>query len=407
MTFYETIYKILESNNIRDKLSQPINVVISSYNANYVDVAFNIDKKSIDKILSDDIPNYQDLAIEYINEQNEIISLSYDLSYKLRTNDNSLNIQEHLSHYTAIGRTKLQDDEFIIYLSHPHKYERETEVKGFLRTEYFVHDDCQYEVDKIKLPVLEEYKYQNLYNYKEENEFFNAILFEFINRHIDYNDILTDRIPFNNLDKEEDLDLRLDDIIVNHEEEENKILFKYFGLTSGEVKNLRQVYSHSFRSVLENKNITLQIQLPPSKEACIDLTLSKEKLIEKIISLKENFDNEINASIDFKEKLNTDYLNHVYEIIGKFPKKFEIKQDHLIKALYIFDYIQAKKIYIDKSNNMPHGANKDDQLSYPKMNPKNKNSIFNEIAQKINIKVGQAKKLYYHIDKFLKITISQ
>jgi len=131
-----------------------------------------------------------------------------------------------------------------------------------------------------------------------------------------------------------------------------------------------------------------------------------------------------------REKINKKYLQEATIIINKFPKSFQKKQDDLIKALFLFDYIETRKKLIDQLNipihkeykNMKKELNKynlspiekklelqniDEQLyeallKYPKMDPKYEDSIFYEVASILGEKAGQCKKLYNHIHKFIK-----
>ena len=125
---------------------------------------------------------------------------------------------------------------------------------------------------------------------------------------------------------------------------------------------------------------------------------------------KDNFDRDANLCLNLKERVSEEYLVKANEVLEKFPKSFEKKKDDLIKALFIFDYIQAKKLDIDRLNKEAQEENEMTQnkkekdlelINYPKMNPSYSESIFYEIGKRIQEKAGQDKKIHNHIHKFL------
>jgi phage-related minor tail protein len=96
----------------------------------------------------------------------------------------------------------------------------------------------------------------------------------------------------------------------------------------------------------------MQLKYPESPIQTLQLNfdLTEKELVDQIVKMKENYKLEQSSIFNFEEKLNQDYLNQVNEVLKKFPKSFMKKQDLIIKALFAFDFIQAKKLDIDYKN---------------------------------------------------------
>ena len=419
MTFHDTIQIILEKTN--NKLCSPVNVVISFYNANYIEL--ELEERSIDQILLDKIPEIEHLSIQWIDDQNSINIQSYNKeapnslsSYQISSGNNDLNMEKHLEKNHYIGTTK--NNQFKIYLANFIADEMKIEENGFIYNKSFAYYEHKYEFNHIELPSIKDYKYQNLYNYKDVEHFRYAILVEFILRQIRYNNLVPDQLTVTLQPKEseteEELELRANKETQNIENNINDILLAHFGLTYNEILGLQNIHNYWHTKAFQENELVLEIKYPssPIKDCKMDFRLSKEKLIEQIKKKKENFDNEMNSCPNIKDKLSKEYLDKANEILDKFPKKFKIQQKQLIEALYIFDYIQASKLDIDEYNKNKDKLFKDDEVSisnimpYPKMDTKGDDNFFHKIAQNITIEKGQAKKIHNHIHKFLEFKIS-
>ena len=347
MTYYDAINNLLDT--IDDTLTFPINIIIFLCNADYIHSELEYEKRDIKKILLDDIPNIKHLSIVWIDSQNNINSRSWEHLHQCY----SETLENILKPYKYITATK--DKKYKIYLS-PLSDEIEYEIDGFVRKDDFVFMDAKYEFNEIVLPSYTDYRYQNLYNYEKEKEFINAIYIEFIIRSIAYNHLLLkplfSELEPNELETEEEFEIRYEIDFGNQEKEIDNILTQHYGLGYQEMNALEMAYTHSFMNGLDKENISMQLKYPESPIQTLQLNfdLTEKELVDQIVKMKENYKLEQSSIFNFEEKLNQDYLNQVNEVLKKFPKSFVKKQDLIIKALFAFDFIQAKKLDIDYKN---------------------------------------------------------
>jgi len=249
MTFYKTIQILLK--NINHKLNSPIHVFFYFYNANYI--VYELDSRHIDEILNDKIPNPMNTEIRFIKDRNTIDIISYDaqsidscVRHSIKNNSHNLNIEKD---FIQIKQTIItQDNKYKIHLVNMNEDEIIFEKDGFIHHETYSFYEKKYDFGCIELPKLENYKYQNLYNYKDEDTFINAILVEFILRQIRYNkivpDVLTIPIQAKESESEYESELREYQESQNIEKNINDVLENYFGLTYYEVNNLKFFYNH-------------------------------------------------------------------------------------------------------------------------------------------------------------------
>lgn len=349
MTYYDAINNLL--NKIDDTLTFPINIIISHYSANYIDVELEHGERAIKKILLDDIPNIKHLFIVWIDSTNKINSRSWEHLHQFYSSSETL--ENILKPYKCI--TSIKDKRYKIYVS-PLPDEIEYEIDGFVRKDDFEFWNAKYEFNEIALPDYNDYRYQNLYNYEKEKEFINAIYIEFIIRSIAYNHLLLkplfSELETNELETEEEFEIRYEIDVGNQEKEIDNILTQHYGLGYQEMNALEMAYTHSFMNVLDKENISMQLKYPESPIQTLQLNfdLTEKELVDQIVKMKENYKLEQSSIFNFNEKLNQDYLNQANEVLKKFPKSFVKKQDLIIKALFTFDFIQAKKLDIDYKN---------------------------------------------------------
>jgi len=442
MTFIDAISNLSEK--IKNKTNYPMNVLLHFNNAFHIDYEFE-NKRKIDDILLDKIPNHDYVSIVWIDNQDKINQQSLNSYCKVSNENKSLDLTSFLSQYEFVGQT--QDNNFNIYFANKLQYDQEIERDGFLHNQYYDYFDTeQYRFENIKLPNIQDYRYQNLYKYEEENEFINAILLEFILRQVRYNKLSPDEININiksNQEKTSGEEIEFREY-QKFQEEENKldsILRKNFGLRYEEIVSLQNYHRYSFHDLLEDAGLHTKLALS-----------------NKMLSEKDIFDNEMDLCLNLKEIVSNEYLMKVNQVLAMFPKSFKKKQDDLIKALYIFDCIQAKKLetdqldkqymreYTEEENNIKQKYKKkidkkieeleqttDGRLRkrinqeinlleknqeeaiilaykpnmgiYPKMNQMEKDSVFHELVNELNEPAGQLKKLHSHIHKFLELKI--
>lgn len=338
MTFYDAINKLI--NKIDTKLNYPINVIMGYDNSKYIDYELFDNTKKIDEILEHPIINSDDMSIKWENENSEICSESLNNLYVLKGNVH-YEIEKSLNSFEYMGRT--QDNKFNIYL---HLLPEDQEITI---------DGINYLDGDIQLPNFNHFKYQNLYSYQNENSFINAIYIEFITRNARYNNLLSDlsvieESPLED-ESEEEFDLRMTMLEQEIEERQNKILLQAYGLTSYEIMQLDlTLYKEANFESDHISSIQLSTVKPPHKKVYIDPELSEEDFFAKAKELRDYYHKSQNDFFPLKEKINKEYHKQTTNVINKFPESFKKKQDDLIKALFIFDYIFAGKKIIDKLN---------------------------------------------------------
>lgn len=353
MTYIEAIQKLLES--IDEELSLPIHIVFYFYNANYINLKIEADikKKSIDEVLCYQIPNYEHFSIVW-NDNNDVCFRSWHHLTKLKSDNSS--IESHLEPYKHISTTK--DGKYNIFLALlPDEKKRERD--GVRYIEYLVEDDTKYEFNEVVLPTFSEYRYQNLYKYTEENEFLNAILIEFIVRNATYNNLLpnsyTCELESLEYESDEEFEIRAE---MNFRDQEKKIdntLRKNYGLGYEEISALAKTYNHSYADVLQESQISQLIKYPqaPIQKIELNFELSEEEILQRVKSHKRDFDDEQAMLFNYKTKIKGEYLEKALEVIKKFPSQsFKKCQNSIITAIYVYDYVQAAKLNINKLNQL-------------------------------------------------------
>jgi hypothetical protein len=406
----------------------------------------------IDEILKDTVPDHNDISIVWIDDKYVYHSHSFNNLYKTSCSNNR-SMKEYLDIYDYVGRT--MDNKYEIYLFLlPDNIEANT-------------NGIHYKNDEVQLPQFKHFKYQNLYTYKNEEQFINAIIIEFIVRNARHNNLFND---FSTIDEalldsetDEEYEYRVMKLLHEKEEKVDKILLQLYGLNTYELSKLDlTIYKYGDQDNLENLSIQVNTT-EPYKDKVIDLSLPKDKLIEQTVDLQNNYEKSKKEFFPLKQKINKNFLKESEKIINKFPKSFKKKKDHLIKSLFIFDYIEATKKNVDDLNipiyknyenskielrneykiklNKKNSEIQDQKdypkivkeiekeireienmgkkellkieqeqnenlCSYPKMDTKYKNCIYYELAPLLDEKPGQCKKLYNHIHKFITINFS-
>jgi hypothetical protein len=415
-------------------------------NSDYIDD--KLFDTEIDEILKDTAPDHNDISIVWIDDKYVYHSHSFNNSYKTSYNNSSL--EERLNNYYYLVTTI--DNKYKIYL-YSLLDNKEVNING-------VH----YINNEVQLPKIKYFKYQNLYTYKNEEEFINAILIEFIVRNARhnnlFNDISTIYEPLIDTETDEEHEYREMKLLNEKEEKVDKILLQLYGLNTYELSQLDlTIYKYGDQHNIENLSIQVNTT-EPHKDEIIDLSLPKDKLIEQTVDLQNNYEKSKKNFFPLNQKINKNFLKEAEKIINKFPKSFKKKKDYLIKSLFIFDYIEATKKYanylnypiyknyenskiklynkykpkLNKKNNeiqdkkdypkivkeiekeireIKKMAKKElleikqerneNLCSYPKMDTKYKNCIYYDLAPLLNEKPGQCKKLYNHIHKFITI----
>lgn len=446
MTFTSAINLSLEKIDI--KLNYPINILMGYKNSEYIDIELFGTNKKIDEILNNAIID-NDLSVIYENEKKEVCFDTNGSSSVIYSNN--LSIEEILDSYKYLGRT--QDNKFNIYLFLLPENNKIL-IDGIIRID-----------DEIQYPEINVFKYQNLYNYQDEEAFINAIYIEFIIRNARYNNLLLSNstIKENIIDGETDYDFDYRTMMLLEKKQEiiDEILLNSYGLDFYQIIKIDLIMSKD-RNLEESKNISFKLKSiePAHKDIVLSINLPREELLNKVNELKDEYEKNKNSFIPLKEKLNKNFVEEADNIINKFPMSFKKKQDQLIKALFIFDYIESHNKAIDELNipikekyeatkieisnkylktqeqlkkevekfkgyqktinmleknikNLERNERKElleakkemeENLSYhTKMDPlKYKDSIFNEIALLIGEKSKQCTKVHNFIHKFLK-----
>ncbi|MCG3669252.1 hypothetical protein ACN9K5_04315 [Aliarcobacter butzleri] len=409
MTYENAIKELLKKAS--DKLTYPVNICVCFFSANYIQFELD-DGRKINEILNDKMKNSDDISINWLDNENQINSIKLDdnIITRFRSSDKKLTKKYFNNEQQFI---KIDKDGKCRLLLYSLKESLEIEENGFVKQKILDYEKHNYQLESIILPKFEDYIYKSLYVYDNEEAFINAILLQFIMRHVNYNNLAPNKIEISLTRAESLTEEELDFIelieLPKNEREMDIKLENIFGLTYQDVNNLKFMYEKEYHEDLE-ENIVMELKYKPPHLKTIEINLmdSKEKLIEHIVMLKDNFDRDANLCLNLKERVSEEYLVKANEVLEKFPKSFEKKKDDLIKALFIFDYIQAKKLDIDRlnkeaqeENEMKHNKKDLELINYPKMNPAHSESIFYEIGKLIQEKAGQAKKIHNHIHKFL------
>ncbi len=461
MTYYDAIKNLLKK--IDDELDFPINIVFNNINSNYIDVEFEYGKRNLDDILYDKIPNSENLSIVWLDVHNDINFRSCNRLSKYSASE--LEINKYFKSYKHIGTTK--NEKYNIYLfllPDTIGYGKH----GFLLKEDLVYEDFAYKFDDIILPFFNQFKYKNLYNYKKEKSFINAILIEFIVRSAMYNNLLPDLfscgLESTASESEEEFDMRVELDFQNQIKKCNDTLIKYYGIGYDDITTLGMTLQRLDFDTLYKKDESILIEYRElsSKNIQVDVNMTETEVLNQFRNIQEEYKKELILGCNLKEMVNQDYLNRVCQVLEKFPKSFKKKQDAIIKALFIFDFIQAKKLYVDMNNQAIKDACKAEEIrinqlydskikqkyielkkcqnnsqrlksieheikilqkeqrqelkefkddsfhkpyKYPKMNTQYADSIFYVISKQLDEKVGQVKKLHSHIYKFLETKI--
>lgn len=459
MTYYNAIENLVKK--VHEKIYFPINIVISSFSANHIDEEFEYAERDINDILNDIIPNEDNISLIWINNEHQICSMSQRVFNKFSSEPNNISLETHLKHFKYIASTK--DEKYKIYVQ-PLSESITSRQNGFLVEHDFIHVDNKYEFKKVVLPSFADFRYKNLYNYTDQEAFINAVLIEFIIRNATLNNLLPS--SFNSelepleLESEEAFEIRVQVDFLNQEKDLDAILIKNYGLNYYEITTLETPsYLYQENSSQTNISVLIKEQESPIKNIQLNLELSEEELCTFVKKMKEQYTNKKSETLDIRNRLNADFVHQASNIINKFPKKsFKKQQDSIIKALFVFDFIQAKKLEIDylnhqietdyaikkqeidteytqileqKHNEKNRTQNhKDrgtcleneiralskkkereiknlekeltkDKAAYPKINTKYETSIFHTLKHLLDEAPNQLKKIYAHIQKFL------
>ena len=186
MSFFDSVNALLEKKKI--KLDYPINIVMGHKNSNFIDIELYelnkeideiLEKKKIDEILKKKEIVSNDFYIVYKKERNGIIFESEDNINIFRGKKNN-SLESILNSYKSIGIT--EDKKFKIYIC------------LLPENDKFTIDGIPYNNGEIEYPDFNQFKYQNLYSYQDQNNFINVIYIEFIVRNARYNNLLSETI---------------------------------------------------------------------------------------------------------------------------------------------------------------------------------------------------------------------
>lgn len=364
MSFFDSVNALLEKKKI--KLDYPINIVMGHKNSNFIDIELyekdrkineilekkkideNIKKKkvneikkenSIDEILKKKEIVSNDFNIVYKKEKNEIIFESEDNINIFRGKKNN-SLESILDSYKLIGIT--EDKKFKIYIC-PLPENNKVTIDGI-----------SYNNDEIQYPDFNQFKYQNLYTYQDENTFINAVYIEFIVRNARYNYILSDIITIEEdiLDNESEFeyDIRIMLLMEEKQKKIDEMLLQHYGLNSYEIMKL-DLTIHKNIDYSPKEDVSIQLNFSePSYNSTIDLRLPDKDYLDLAKKLKNEYKKNKNNFFPLEKRINKKFVKEANNIINKFPKSFEKKKDDLIKALFIFDYVQAHNKSIDELN---------------------------------------------------------
>ena len=338
MAFIDAIIKLLDV--IGFKYSHPIKIIMGLENSQYIDLQL-FDGNNLDTILKKPIPDINDLSIVWLDNKEQLNIQSFEHTSIITSNKESDLMQNCLKSYKFVGKTT--DDRYEVYLCL-----LPDEIENTI-------DGITYKNNEIQLPDFQHFKYQNLYTYQDEDKFINAILIEFIVRHARYNNLLSDILTLEEsyLDGETDEEYELRTMILLQEKENqmNDILLQNYGLNIYEIRQLDLTIYKSV-NIEDEQDISIQLSTfePIYKNIVLDPRLPEEEYLEKAKSLRDQYEKEKNNYFPIRKKLNKKYLQEATMVINKFPKSFQKKQDNLIKALFLFDYIETRKKLIDQLN---------------------------------------------------------
>lgn len=272
MSFFDSVNALLEKKKI--KLDYPINIVMGHKNSNFIDIELyekdrkineilekkkideNIKKKkvneikkenSIDEILKKKEIVSNDFNIVYKKEKNEIIFESEDNINIFRGKKNN-SLESILNSYKSIGIT--EDKKFKIYIC------------LLPENDKFTIDGISYNNGEIEYPDFNQFKYQNLYTYQDQNNFINVIYIEFIVRNARYNNLLSETIIIEEeiLDNESEFEYDIRTIWLAEEKQKkmDEILLQHYGLNSYEIMKLDlSIYKNIDYSPEEDVSIQL------------------------------------------------------------------------------------------------------------------------------------------------------
>lgn len=257
--------------------------------------------------------------------------------------------------------------------------------------------------DENLLPNLNSYKYQYLNKYTGD-EFINAFVLELIIRIVEINDLMDNEMIYENIDFTiENGEFKVGDTIKVQEDSKEKDSFSInFGLSSSYLANLFMMhpyYQEEEKSDLLDFTYNFSSDSIITKEINLDLT--EDELIDDILKLKRTYE----SSLDPLKTLHIDLKNKIKKMLKKMPDTMKIKEQGVIKALFTYDYVQARNKQIDSYNNLDYEEEEDreeDFIKHPQKNTNKDDSYFKEKEFSISgITPGTGKKLYYYLNSIL------
>lgn len=339
MSFFDSVNTLLEKNKI--KLDYPINIVMGHKNSNFIDIELYEKDKKFNEILKEN-------SIDVILKKKEIVSNDFTIIWEKEENEihfesendftnifKNISLEKVLNKYKYFGTT--EDNKFKIYL--------------------FLIPNSLESTEEFQLPNFNNMKYQYLYKYENECQFTNAIYIEFMVRNAEYNNLYSDisiieENPLPN-ESEEKFDVRITELLEKKSIENDEILIKHYGFNYDEISNLNlTIFKDTTDSDKECNEFFLS-KIPtikkPENKLLLDLNLPENEFLKNAKELKNIYENQIRIHSNFQE-MNKKFKENADIVLNKFPKSFEKKKVQLIKALFIFDYIQAYNKSIDELN---------------------------------------------------------
>jgi len=288
------------------------------------------------------------------------------------------------------------------------------------------------EFDRI-LPVRNSYKYQHIERYNED-ELISVLCVELILRYLDYHHMMISKKVYEKSEFETDEEFHkriyLEDC--RESQEFDEMLLKAFGCDSYEIASM--FLMHPYNESVNQGTFKFRFQNTAESIVEIDLNLSEEVLIDKVLKSKHEFDKN-NIRLNILKRINAVYANKIENAFINFPSRFAEKKRAIIDALFSFDYIKIRNEEIERLNqeatkdyeekkaiinkldiskydqkqqlkDLEDEYNNDMLIQEPNLNTSSSNCYFKEehFIQS-NIAPGTAKKNFYIIQHLITDTI--